>query len=102
MSTVKGPGCGPYMEGNRVKTLEGPWVWPITKGRMGLIDLGVANLWRQNGVKGLTSQNLSDLAAYRVLGFGQNGVNEHEPLEGSWVWPISEGRMGLTPKHLTH
>ena len=94
---------------NRVKTLEGPWVWSITKGRMGLIDLGVANLWRQNGVKGLTSQkgpgcgqNLSDLAAKRVLGFGQNGVNGHEPLEGSWVWPISEGRMGLTPKHLPH
>ena len=29
---------------NRVKTLERPWVWPITKGRMGLINLGVANL----------------------------------------------------------
>jgi hypothetical protein len=55
---------------NRVKTLEGPWVWSITKGRMGLIDLGVANLGRQNGVKG------------------------HEPPEGSWVCPISGGKMG--------
>ena len=31
-------------------------MWPITKGRMGLIDLGVASLWRQKGVKIITSQ----------------------------------------------
>ena len=76
---------------------------------MGLIDMGVANLWKQNGVKGLTSQkgpgcghNLSDLAAKRVQVFGQYAVNGHEPPEGSWVWPISGGRMGLTPNHFNH
>ena len=41
---------------NRVKTLAGPWVWPISKCRMGVIDLGVAYLSRQNGVKGLSHQ----------------------------------------------
>ena len=35
-------------------------------GRMGLMDLGVTNLWRQNGVKGLSYQ--------KGPGCGQNGV----------------------------
>ena len=68
---------GPTWRRNRVKTLEGPWVWPITKGRMGLIDLGVANRSRQNGVKGLASQ--------KGPGCGQNGVNGHELPEGSFM-----------------
>ena len=84
---IKVTGCGLYMEAERVKTLEGHWVWPITKGRMGLIDLGVANLWRQNGVKGLTSQ--------KGPGCGQNGVKGfnrqkgpgcgQKPPEGSYM-----------------
>ena len=72
-----------------VKTLEGPWVWPITKGRMGLIDLGVANLGRQNGVKGLAckgpgyGQNgVKGLCHQKGPGCGQNGVKGHEPPEG--------------------
>ena len=74
-------------------------MWPITKGRMGLIDLGVANLWRQNGVKGHMSQEGPGCGQYGVKrlsrqkgpGYGQNGVNRHEPpgcglsLEAEWV-----------------
>ena len=68
---------------NGVKTLEGPWVWPITKGRMGLIGLGVTKLWRQNGVKGLASQ--------KGPGYGQNGVKGLSRQKG----PMGVGRMGL-------